>query len=316
YDIDIREGTVCFPKRGFFGTTDYYKPVNAKANYGTITIPSTLEDIDPFELSYCECINVSENNPNYSSDDGVMFDKRKTTLLKFPMTKKCDRYTIPDSVTRIDNRAFQNCRDIFCVVIPESVKEIESSAFSYTNNLGEIWLPESIEKIGDFAFDCDLYSGHHSISRYHDHDVMIFLYKGEIAVPFALQGNWRKNKEEEILDRFICDKGEKREEYFKQLKSSAYKIPLALFMALVYPEYETFQAYAKRNIKTIISDVVEDNVKLMDQVLKLGYITKKNIDAIIEVSDSSGFSNVADILRKYKETLSTPKKTTKKKAGN
>ena len=44
---------------------------------------------------------VSENNQEYSSMDGVLFDKNKQTLLKYPNEKLDEAYIIPNTVTVI-----------------------------------------------------------------------------------------------------------------------------------------------------------------------------------------------------------------------
>ena len=53
-------------------------------------------------------INVSEGNANYSSIDGVLYNKDKTVLLYYPNANSpiC---TIPNSVTSIEDRAFSEC---------------------------------------------------------------------------------------------------------------------------------------------------------------------------------------------------------------
>lgn len=72
-------------------------------------------------------ITVSPDNLNYSSEDGVLFDKSKTVLILCP-ARKSGAYTIPSSVTSI-GRAFYLCSSLTSVIIPNSVTSIENSAF-------------------------------------------------------------------------------------------------------------------------------------------------------------------------------------------
>lgn len=61
---------------------------------------------------------------------------------------------IPDSVTKIGNRAFALCA-FSSVTIPVGVIEIEWSAFAKCEELREIVIPESVQTIGMYAFrDC------------------------------------------------------------------------------------------------------------------------------------------------------------------
>ena len=57
----------------------------------------------------CASITVSEENEFFSSVDGVLFNKDKTTLIKFPASRK-GIYTIPNTVTTIDERAFNSTK--------------------------------------------------------------------------------------------------------------------------------------------------------------------------------------------------------------
>ena len=70
-----------------------------------------------------ENISVESGNNNFSSKDGVLFNKDKTTLLLYPRAKKADSYTIPDGVTTIVNDAFRDCNNLKTITIPSSVTE-------------------------------------------------------------------------------------------------------------------------------------------------------------------------------------------------
>jgi len=75
-----------------------------------ISIPDSVNNLywAPFKCAYeLEGIYVSENNPNYSSQDGMLFNKDKTSLLFCPQAKKY--VLIPISVTCIDYLAFSGC---------------------------------------------------------------------------------------------------------------------------------------------------------------------------------------------------------------
>ena len=54
-------------------------------------------------------ITVSERNPYYSSIDGSFFSKDGTELIRYAVGKKDTVYTIPDSVTKIAQGAFNGC---------------------------------------------------------------------------------------------------------------------------------------------------------------------------------------------------------------
>lgn len=97
----------------------------------SITIGSGIENLGNGWIDSCRRlanIIVSPENKTYSSVDGVLFNKDKSELLAYPIGNKRSSYTIPDGVTKIDQKAFYGCRYIETLTIPASVKEIEDSA--------------------------------------------------------------------------------------------------------------------------------------------------------------------------------------------
>ena len=52
------------------------------------------------------CYYVDEQNPYMKAIDGVLYSKDMTRLISFPMYKNCDEFTIPESVTSIDDYSF------------------------------------------------------------------------------------------------------------------------------------------------------------------------------------------------------------------
>jgi len=83
-------------------------------------------------------IDVSMDSPFYSSIDGVLFDKKQTTLIKYP-AKKHGAYAIPDSVTEIGGWAFKGCISLTEIAIPNSVTEIGRGAFDGCTGLTKIY---------------------------------------------------------------------------------------------------------------------------------------------------------------------------------
>ena len=123
-----------------------------------VTIPSSVTSIEVgafFDCYRLTAITVDVSNPVYSSVDGVLFNKSKTTLIKHPLWKNYgSSYTIPASVTSIGDRAFDECR-LTSVTIPSSVTSIGNEAFRSCNLLSSISIPGSVISIGNSAFvDC------------------------------------------------------------------------------------------------------------------------------------------------------------------
>ena len=98
----------------------------------SIEIPDSVTSIGNSAFADCSgltSIDTSTNNPNYCSIDGVLFNKDKTTIVRYPIRKVDKTYSIPNSVTSIRKSAFSDCSDLTCIIIPNSVISIEPFAF-------------------------------------------------------------------------------------------------------------------------------------------------------------------------------------------
>jgi hypothetical protein len=97
-----------------------------------IDIPASVNYIG---LAFEQCsafLHVDKANSNYSSIDGVLFDKNQKILIQCP-TSKTGNYMIPSSVTSIKNFAFESCGKLSSINIPSSLTLIEQAAFRDCN---------------------------------------------------------------------------------------------------------------------------------------------------------------------------------------
>ena len=119
-----------------------------------IIIPSSVTNIGNSAFNGCyslKSIEVAEDNSNYSSADGVLFNKNKSNLICCP-GGKAGEYTIPDFVTSMSSGAFSNCRSITKVVIPNTITSIPYGAFTQCYALTDVVIPNSVTSIEDSAF--------------------------------------------------------------------------------------------------------------------------------------------------------------------
>lgn len=148
-----------------------------KSSLTSVVIPGSMESIGDFAFSDCKGLasisvgkslvsigemafffcsgltsfDVDIDNPAYSSENGVLFNKLKDTLILCPAGKKND-YSIPESVISISTGAFLYCSGLTSIMIPSSVKSIGNEAFSDCYGLKSVVIPNSVKSIGYKAF--------------------------------------------------------------------------------------------------------------------------------------------------------------------
>lgn len=155
-----------------------------------LNLGKNIKTIDVWALTKCpelERINVSEENPYFTSVDGVLYTKDMTELVAYPNGKtelETDKdgnvigggtLVLPDTVKvvrdnacylcsnlysvtlnegleKIGNMAFHKCTGLQEITLPNTVTEIGADAFSYCDGLKTVDIPSSVKKLGDYAF--------------------------------------------------------------------------------------------------------------------------------------------------------------------
>ena len=120
----------------------------------SITIPSSVTEIGENAFRGCKgltSITADKNNKNYTSVNGVLFNKNKTEILAYPNAKSSS-YVIPSSATEIGSAAFYDCTGLKSVTIPSSVKEIGIDAFSGCTGLKSVTISNGVTNIESWAF--------------------------------------------------------------------------------------------------------------------------------------------------------------------
>ena len=159
---------------------------NAFWNCNTIktTLPASVRELGPTAFYGTFIVNVDANSPYLCSEENgkVLYSKDKTTL--YQVSQDCaGAFTIPSTVTTINDYAMYGCKDTSGkLVIPDSVqtigqaafygtgftaldlgngvKEIGTSAFNTCSNMkGDLVIPTSVTTIGENAFASTGFNG-------------------------------------------------------------------------------------------------------------------------------------------------------------
>lgn len=154
---------------------------NNCSRLSTISLPATVTKFDGSAFAGCNGINtitVDPNNQYLSAENGVLYDKAKTTLMYYPKAKTLNfatdlpatlttfgaavfqdnqmitEVTIPATITTIGANAFNNCINLKKVTFLTAGNEISIGAYAFANcgKLDSITLPTKTTTIGDGAF--------------------------------------------------------------------------------------------------------------------------------------------------------------------
>ena len=100
---------------------------------------------------------VDAANPNFAADDnGCLFNRDMTELVKYTTGSSAAEYVIPDGVSVIGATAFHGCSALESIVIPNSVTTIGGAAFSDCKALRAIEIPSGVTSFGySVFFSCE-----------------------------------------------------------------------------------------------------------------------------------------------------------------
>jgi BspA type Leucine rich repeat region (6 copies) len=119
-----------------------------------VTIPANVINLGAGAFNPCAgltAITVDPANPNYRSENGVLFNKPRTTLIQFPAARS-GVYTIPSGVVGIADQAFENCAGVTGVTFPTGLTTFGQSAFHNCYGLTSVTIPSSATSVGSAAF--------------------------------------------------------------------------------------------------------------------------------------------------------------------
>ena len=147
-------------------------------NITNIILPKTLEEIEGYAFIYTKLeklslseniqkldtmflygsnitkLTINENNPNYTVEDDILYNKNKTELiLPIKPLGTITEFQIPNGVSKIGRNAFLHQGKMTKIIIPGTVKEIGQNAFDKCSSLTNIEIPSSVEKIGEGCFN-------------------------------------------------------------------------------------------------------------------------------------------------------------------
>lgn len=104
-------------------------------NLRRVVIPANVEEIANNPFAGCPLLSLENESKNFKLIDGVLFDKKKTILIYYSLSKKNEKYKIPSSVQIIGKHSFFLADNLKKVIIPKSVIKLENNPFSGCSKL-------------------------------------------------------------------------------------------------------------------------------------------------------------------------------------
>ena len=154
--IDVNSKSVTIPEGIIIigGGRKYYPTVDNNTELSYISIPASVRYIMVPDFP---CFNVGEfrvasGNPYITSVDGILYNKKRTTLIRYPSSKKQSSFTIPSSVTRIYSMSFSDNKNLKTITVPDSVKRFDDAAFDRAQSIEKLSLPSSVTYLGSYLF--------------------------------------------------------------------------------------------------------------------------------------------------------------------
>lgn len=115
----------------------------------------TIEGDEPFlDCTLLQSITITDGDGAYSSENGILYNKDKTSLLLYPASKSDKEFKVPDGVKEIALSAFYNNNYLETVDL-SGVETIGAYAFEGSKSLKKAVLSDSLRTVAIYAFaDC------------------------------------------------------------------------------------------------------------------------------------------------------------------
>lgn len=251
-----------------------------------ITIPATVTKIGVDAFGYTRLLNrivVDENNPNFQDIRGVLLSKDGVRLIHYPSNHLERKYTLPDSVVVIEERAFMGSRIEQITFTPETrLRTIGKMAFKQTRLKGNLHIPQGVTAIYEEAFytkdiksafvpNSVTYIGENAFEKFYIQNIFVEFEENSINKTNALN--------------FVIGNVFYQATYGETAQFSYIKFPTEIYV------YEYIQMPVTYDVT--IPDTIEGLpvTRIMSSAFMNSFITKITIGIHVEVIHSRAFLN-------------------------
>ena len=141
--VHIPEGVVSVGASAFWNNTSVREVILPRSlerlggdcfyyctNLENVTIPPNVRTMGNNPFAGCPKLTLKNESPFFCMEDGVLYDKGKTTLIYFPIKDERRSFSVPDGVICLGKHCFYACDHLHEITVPESVIRFENNPFS------------------------------------------------------------------------------------------------------------------------------------------------------------------------------------------
>lgn len=121
----IPNSVVCIGKHSFFGVNNLLE----------LTIPASVIRFENMPFSGCENLKLINNSKSYIVENGIIYNKFRTTIIGCLQSQEIKEFEIPNSITSISRNAFWNCKRIHKIILNENLQNVGYNPFASCVNL-------------------------------------------------------------------------------------------------------------------------------------------------------------------------------------
>lgn len=110
------------------------------AKIASVHIPSRLRSLGTGAFRDCNSLKefTGTGSPSYTVKDGVLYNKKMTTLIQYPAKKKASTFTVPDTIVTVSSRAINNQSYLTKLIFGKKLISLNSSAINNAKKLKSI----------------------------------------------------------------------------------------------------------------------------------------------------------------------------------
>ena len=99
-------------------------------NLKKVNIPKNVHIMGDNPFAGCPGLKLTNESPYFRLQDGVLYNRAKTSIIYYPINKSAGEFIIPDGVKIVGKHSFFACNNLRKIIIPYSVTLLKNNPFS------------------------------------------------------------------------------------------------------------------------------------------------------------------------------------------